>query len=172
MTNELLKGLEQSGDTILPRVIMCRRLANVLLWLDGNVDPRDEAGGTDIGDGVFTPKEVISGVRHIDNLAHAHAGSRPTASDNCREQQVRMLAHPGQKVVRMTELIKSHQADHPNRLHSALIAVGPEGGWTDGELETLESHAFHMVSLGVRPLTTSTACVAIVSLVAQLMEEA
>ena len=49
-----------------------------------------------------------------------------------------------------------------------LLAVGPEGGWTDEEVALLEEHGFARYSLGSRILRTDTATVA---LLAQLMKE-
>ncbi len=44
-----------------------------------------------------------------------------------------------------------------------LLAVGPEGGWTDEEVALLESRAFRRYSLGPRILRTDTAVVALLS---------
>jgi len=44
-----------------------------------------------------------------------------------------------------------------------LLAVGPEGGWTDEEVELLESRGFMRRSLGPRILRTDTAVVALLS---------
>ena len=49
-----------------------------------------------------------------------------------------------------------------------LLAIGPEGGWTDEEVSLLEAHRFVRRSLGSRILRTDTATVA---LLAQLMAE-
>ena len=49
-----------------------------------------------------------------------------------------------------------------------LLAIGPEGGWTDDEVTLLEEHGFARHSLGSRILRTDTATVA---LLAQLMKE-
>ena len=49
-----------------------------------------------------------------------------------------------------------------------VLAVGPEGGWTDEEVALLEEHGFMRYSLGSRILRTDTATVA---LLAQLMKE-
>ena len=49
-----------------------------------------------------------------------------------------------------------------------LLAVGPEGGWTDEEVALLEEHGFARYSLGSRILRTDTATIA---LLAQLMKE-
>jgi RsmE family RNA methyltransferase len=46
-----------------------------------------------------------------------------------------------------------------------LVAVGPEGGWTDYETDLLKRHGFRPVSMGRRTLRTDTACVAILALV-------
>lgn len=53
-------------------------------------------------------------------------------------------------------------------LGTPLLAVGPEGGWTDEEVALLEAHGFVRRSLGPRILRTDTATV---SLLAQLMQE-
>ena len=55
-------------------------------------------------------------------------------------------------------------ADPRGRL---LLAIGPEGGWTDDEVALLEAHGFRRRSLGARILRTDTATVA---LLAQLMQ--
>ena len=51
---------------------------------------------------------------------------------------------------------------------SLLLAIGPEGGWTDEEVALLEEHGFARYSLGSRILRTDTATIA---LLAQLMKE-
>lgn len=45
-----------------------------------------------------------------------------------------------------------------------LLAIGPEGGWNDFELNLLEAHGFSRVGLGSRTLRADTACVALLSL--------
>jgi len=46
-----------------------------------------------------------------------------------------------------------------------LLAVGPEGGWNDFELNLLEAHRFERVGMGSRTLRTDTACIALLALV-------
>lgn len=46
----------------------------------------------------------------------------------------------------------------------ALVAVGPEGGWSPFEIEMLERLGFRRVSLGPRILRTDTAVVALLSI--------
>ena len=47
-----------------------------------------------------------------------------------------------------------------------LLAIGPEGGWSDGEVEMLDRMGFRRHSLGRRILRTDTAAIAVI---AQLM---
>ena len=64
---------------------------------------------------------------------------------------------------------------HPSAAGSAavpqggrkLLAVGPEGGWTEGELEMMRRKGFAPLSLGERILKTETAAIALLS---KLME--
>ena len=48
-----------------------------------------------------------------------------------------------------------------------VLAVGPEGGWTDAEVGLLEEKGFARMSLGPRILRTDTALIALIS---RLME--
>ena len=64
----------------------------------------------------------------------------------------RVVGHPGGT--------PNAPAQKPGRL---LLAVGPEGGWTDDEVSLLESHGFSRYSLGSRILRTDTALVALLA---------
>lgn len=50
-----------------------------------------------------------------------------------------------------------------------LLAIGPEGGWVDHELELLKDHGFHCVNIGQRTLRTETACVAMLSVINSIL---
>ncbi len=52
-----------------------------------------------------------------------------------------------------------------------LVAVGPEGGWTDRERASLQAHGFQGVSLGPRALRSDTACVALLALAHHVLRE-
>jgi 16S rRNA (uracil1498-N3)-methyltransferase len=45
-----------------------------------------------------------------------------------------------------------------------LLGVGPEGGWSDYELDLLQAHGFRRVGMGPRTLRTDTACIALIAL--------
>ena len=80
----------------------------------------------------------------------------------------RIVAHPygaEEDVRRKTKDSPSSPIPDPPSL---LLAIGPEGGWTEEEVALLEAHGFARYSLGPRILRTDTATVA---LLAQLMQE-
>lgn len=101
---QMLLGLEQAGDTVLPEL----RLARLFL--------------------PFVEQELPA-------LA---AGSR------------RLVAHPGAEV------------ECPRGAEGTItLALGPEGGWIDAEVASLEQAGFEPVSLGPRVLRTETAVAAL-----------
>ena len=66
----------------------------------------------------------------------------------------RLLAHPGGATI---------PSFPPEPEAPAIVAIGPEGGWSDFELALFEEQGFRRLSLGERPLRTDTAVVAILS---------
>jgi RsmE family RNA methyltransferase len=68
----------------------------------------------------------------------------------------RLMAHP-RAGVPMGSVVRE-------RGEPVLLAVGPEGGWTDYETDLLTRHGFTSVSLGERTLRSDTACVALVAM--------
>lgn len=64
----------------------------------------------------------------------------------------RLVAHPGENG---TPLGSIKLGDDER----ALLAIGPEGGWTHHELELLSAHGFECVTMGWRTLRTEAACV-------------
>jgi RsmE family RNA methyltransferase len=55
----------------------------------------------------------------------------------------------------------SNDLDAPLKAGLPVLAVGPEGGWTEFELGMLEERGFRRVSLGPRLLRTDTAVIAL-----------
>lgn len=68
----------------------------------------------------------------------------------------RILFHP-RNAMNVSEL----EVPEASRI---LIAVGPEGGWTDYELEMFQKQGFQCVSMGWRVLRTDTACIALMAI--------
>ena len=54
---------------------------------------------------------------------------------------------------------------NPGTKPRPLRAIGPEGGWTDNEVELLEAHGFRRFSLGPRILRTDTAAIALIAVI-------
>lgn len=107
----LIEGLEQSGDTRLPLVQVCRRLKPFM---------EDESA--------------------------ALFGSA-----------VRLVCHPYGAEPLGGQLPRGGAA--------VVVAIGPEGGWTDYEIELMRRHGFACASFGERTLRTDTAVQAILGAV-------
>jgi 16S rRNA (uracil1498-N3)-methyltransferase len=67
-------------------------------------------------------------------------------------------------------LLNCLQANFSN--NPILLAIGPEGGWTDGELDFALQHEFKLVSLGKQILRTITAPIVALSIVAAIASTA
>jgi len=78
---------------------------------------------------------------------------------------LRMVAHPG-AARSVPEAVRASGSPNGSggALPRRLLAVGPEGGWTDYEMDLLGAHGFVPVGMGTRTLRTDTACLALLSL--------
>jgi 16S rRNA (uracil1498-N3)-methyltransferase len=83
---------------------------------------------------------------------------------------VRVAAQPGRDES-FTGLLTRPQAPGPGHQDEehrddmrVLLAIGPEGGWTEFELALLERHGFRTASLGQRTLRSDTATIALLTL--------
>ena len=50
-----------------------------------------------------------------------------------------------------------------------LLGVGPEGGWTPYEVEMFKAHGFEVFGMGPRILRTDTACIGLISRLAEVL---
>lgn len=71
----------------------------------------------------------------------------------------RLMAHPDSTTT-IAGALRNVRAQE-----RVLIAVGPEGGWNGFELAALDTYGFQQISLGPRTLATTTACIALLTLV-------
>lgn len=71
------------------------------------------------------------------------------------DQPERIVAHP----YGTRGDVPAPQPNAPRR----VVAIGPEGGWTDEEVARLERHAFRRLPLGPRILRTDTAAIALLA---------
>lgn len=74
----------------------------------------------------------------------------------------RLIAHPGMSA--RPTLPPSAEAGLP------VLAVGPDGGWTDAECTFFFENGFQPFALGQRPLRTDTACIALIAVLQSLTE--
>ena len=107
----LIEGLEQSGDTRIPDVTICRRLKPLV---------------TDQLDGVFPDSR-------------------------------RVICHP-----RDAKPINQIPLKSASRV---LLAIGPEGGWSDYEVDLFTQYGFDCISFGWRALRADVACIALIAAV-------
>lgn len=75
----------------------------------------------------------------------------------------RMVGHPPHDPVAASGSVT--QAVRNASTNGAVIAIGPEGGWTDEEVRLLEASGFQRVSLGQRVLRSETAVLIAMGLV-------
>lgn len=74
--------------------------------------------------------------------------------------QLKLLADPGGE---------KRMGDFEYADRRALLAVGPEGGWTTYEIERLKEHGFELFGMGRRILRTDTACIGLLSTLAEVL---
>ncbi len=111
----LIEGLEQSGDTRLPDVTICRQLKP------------------------FVEDVLLSKFPHSQKL----------------------LCHP-RNAREIGDLV-------PAKAPRILLAIGPEGGWSDYEVDLFARCGFDCVSFGWRTLRTDVACIALISAIQSMM---
>lgn len=85
---------------------------------------------------------------------------------------LRLVADPGAPaaigttVARLSSPLEmATDAPRTDAARRVVLAIGPEGGWTDFERDLLAAHRFHAVGIGARTLRSDTACVALLALV-------
>ena len=92
----------------------------------------------------------------------------PPADENDDDDDaevVMLTAHPGAAATVGDAFLASSFKVPPPRRTRAVVAVGPEGGWTDFERRSLLDAGFVEVALGRRTFATDVACVALVAAV-------
>jgi RsmE family RNA methyltransferase len=76
---------------------------------------------------------------------------------------LRLVASP--TAASSTGAVVRESTDEP-----VLLAIGPEGGWNDFEMDLLGARGFRSIGMGPRTLRTDTACVALLALVHESMK--
>jgi 16S rRNA (uracil1498-N3)-methyltransferase len=87
--------------------------------------------------------------------------------DQLPDRSDRYLCEARGEQPHLLKCLQSHQlTDLP-----IIVAIGPEGGWTAGEIEIAIDRDFQLVSLGARILRTITAPIVALSIVAAAIEQ-
>jgi len=137
----LIEGLQQARDTRLPEVTLVKQLKPFLENELDNLFP--ESGKKLIAD----PSGERSLFQTLENLNKktAAVGKRDALAPCPEEARVAESAVP----------------------QCSCLAIGPEGGWTPSELEMFQAHGFEVFGMGPRILRTDTACIGLMSLLAE-----
>ncbi len=77
-----------------------------------------------------------------------------------------LVLDPEERKLRLGEAVASVKAQGA----ALVLAVGPEGGWSDSEREALSNRGGHRVSLGPRVLRAETAALAALAVAFQFLE--
>ena len=111
--------------------------------------------------GVYRPL-LIEGLQQAQDTrlprVSIHRRFRPLVEDELdalSSADLRLVAHPSPTA--------AIGGAWPRSVARVLLAVGPEGGWDDFELNLLSERRFRLVSLGARTLRADTACVALLA---------
>jgi 16S rRNA (uracil1498-N3)-methyltransferase len=86
--------------------------------------------------------------------------------DHLFQDGLRVVADPRCEA-RLSDAIRKHAGGpfDAARARRVLLAVGPEGGWNDFEVNLLTAHGFQPAGIGPRTLRSDTACIALLTLV-------
>lgn len=138
LEHELILGLEQAKDTIMPQI-----------HLERLFKPFVTKELSQLVNGV-TPS--IVDIKRSETTSQPYGLNKPTSESKNNTRPLAITAHP-------KGLVKC-----PERVNqSTILVLGPEGGFIDIEIETLEQAGFTTVNLGDRILRLETAVPFIVS---------
>lgn len=109
-------------------------------------------------------------VRLIEGLAQAGDTRVPEVAVRRRlkpfvEDELGPAPADGERRIAAHPRAGSRVADRVRAGERVVLAVGPEGGWTDYELDLLARHGFAPVSMGARVLRSDHAALALLALV-------
>ncbi|MCF6187363.1 MAG: 16S rRNA (uracil(1498)-N(3))-methyltransferase [Desulfobulbaceae bacterium] len=80
-----------------------------------------------------------------------------------------LLAHPGTETS-LAEVF-DHGAEHQKQKNKKILAVGPEGGWSEYECQCFLDRGFRMFTMGPRILHVDTAVVALLAQLTLLQDD-
>lgn len=114
-----------------------------------------------------------SGRGKVPELMEAYKFEKVLENSNVREKKSLIIVpHPGAEQ-KFSDFCKENLAEKDGRRFSGeiIVCVGPEGGFTDRELQVVKGEGAKLVSLGSRILRAETVPIAVSVLVGQILGE-
>jgi len=141
--SQVLKGLEQAGDCIVPLILSTKSLKCALRLVQGDLE--NTWGWTLLTGDITRPTPPAPATQHQKHQKH-----------------LKLLCHPDESIPYLSEELVAWKSliESGGRI---TFAVGPEGGWTDEELALFEVDGWRRVKLGPRVLTTDVAIIAMMA---------
>jgi 16S rRNA U1498 N3-methylase RsmE len=166
LVREFTRGVEQNAvDSSFPNASKCRGLKQVLEEL-----VLENENSDDLAERVRLKKGA-----DFEWLLRV-SPPREKEKEGRRKKIVPLLAHPSSESVSLTDALHQSRKKNTNSNSSGdedieiLLAIGPEGGWSQNEVETFQSFKFVNVGLGSRIFTTDVATISLLSSINEYIE--
>ena len=170
LVREFTRGVEQNAlDFKFPNASKCRNLNAVLEALLSSGDEEGMAGREE------NIAKRVNGKKGA-NFEWLLRSMRDEEEGEGGEERrrINLLAHPSSASVSVTEALRNAAAHEKSAISTniveILLAVGPEGGWSEEEVRTFETFDFVNVGLGNRVFTTDVATIALLSSINEYVE--
>jgi len=171
LVREFTRGVEQNAvDSSFPNASKCRGLKQVLEELVLENENSDDDEKVDLAERVRLKKGA-----DFEWLLRV-SPPREKEKEGRRKKIVPLLAHPSSESVSLTDALHQSRKKNTNSNSSGdedieiLLAIGPEGGWSQNEVETFQSFKFVNVGLGSRIFTTDVATISLLSSINEYIE--
>jgi 16S rRNA U1498 N3-methylase RsmE len=166
LVREFTRGIEQNAlDFKFPNASKCRNLNAVLEALLSSGDEEGRKGREE------NIAKRVNGKKGA-NFEWLLRSMRDEEEGEGGEERrrINLLAHPSSASVSVTEALAQEKSAISTNRVEILLAVGPEGGWSEEEVRTFETFDFVNVGLGNRVFTTDVATIALLSSINEYVE--
>ena len=166
LVREFTRGVEQNAlDFKFPNASKCRNLNAVLEALLSSGDEEGKAGREE------NIAKRVNGKKGA-NFEWLLRSMRDEEEGEGGEERrrINLLAHPSSASVSVTEALAQEKSAISTNRVEILLAVGPEGGWSEEEVRAFETFDFVNVGLGNRVFTTDVATIALLSSINEYVE--
>ena len=166
LVREFTRGVEQNAlDFKFPNASKCRNLNAVLEALLSSGDEEGRKGREE------NIAKRVNGKKGA-NFEWLLRSMRDEEEGEGGEERrrINLLAHPSSASVSVTEALAQEKSAISTNRVEILLAVGPEGGWSEEEVRTFETFDFVNVGLGNRVFTTDVATIALLSSINEYVE--